>query len=57
MTNENELFETDENEQVSIAKNEDVEFSEALADEADMEALERAEAADERQENGSTICR
>ena len=34
-----------------IGKNEDVEFSEALADEDDLEAVERAEAADARQEN------
>ncbi|GAA3403617.1 YfhD family protein [Paenibacillus hodogayensis] len=33
------------------AKNEDVEFSEALADEDDREAAERAAAADERQHN------
>lgn len=41
-----------ENEVLPIAKSEDVEFSEALADADDREALERAEAADERQENG-----
>lgn len=32
-------------------KNEDVEFSESLADENDREAAERAEAADSRQRN------
>ena len=36
---------------IPIAENEDVEFSEAYADEDDMEALERAEAADRRQKN------
>lgn len=40
-----------ENEQMEIARNEDVEFSEALADAADLEAAERAQEADERQEN------
>ncbi|MBD2863896.1 YfhD family protein [Paenibacillus oceani] len=44
---ENEI----ENEQLEIARNEDVEFSESLADAADLEAAERAQAADERQEN------
>ncbi|MEF3304538.1 YfhD family protein [Paenibacillus sp. GYB003] len=34
-----------------IGKNEDVEFSEALADSDDREANRRAEAADERQQN------
>jgi len=34
-----------------IAKNEDVEFSIDEADQADLEALARAEAADARQEN------
>lgn len=38
-------------EPVSTGKNEDVEFSEALADEDDLEAVERAEAADRRQQN------
>ncbi|WP_199624721.1 YfhD family protein [Paenibacillus alkalitolerans] len=33
-----------------IAKNEDVEFSRDLADADDLEAAERAEAADRRQE-------
>jgi len=33
-----------------VAKNEDVEFSRELADEDDLEALERMEAADRRQE-------
>ncbi|MBB3108967.1 hypothetical protein FHS18_001019 [Paenibacillus phyllosphaerae] len=33
-----------------IGKNEDVEFSEELADEADREAMKRAEAADARAE-------
>ncbi|WP_274363238.1 YfhD family protein [Paenibacillus thermotolerans] len=33
-----------------IAKNEDVEFSRELADEEDMEAMKRMEAADRRQE-------
>ncbi|MGN7380413.1 MULTISPECIES: YfhD family protein [unclassified Paenibacillus] len=34
-----------------IARNEDVEFSRELADEDDLEALARAEAADERAES------
>lgn len=38
--------------QLPVAKNEDVEFSEALADADDREAVERAEAADSRQQNG-----
>lgn len=38
------------NECLPIAKNEDVEFSEALADEDDLEAMKRAEEADRRQE-------
>ena len=33
-----------------VAKNEDVEFDGELADEDDLEALERAKAADRRQE-------
>ncbi|WJH33010.1 YfhD family protein [Paenibacillus sp. CC-CFT747] len=33
-----------------VDHNEDVEYSEALADEDDREAAERAEAADQRQE-------
>ena len=33
-----------------VEKNEDVEFSEEAADRDDMEALQRAEAADDRQE-------
>ncbi|MFK7693506.1 YfhD family protein [Paenibacillus sp. HJGM_3] len=36
--------------QLPIGKNEDVEFSEALADENDREAQQRAEEADERAE-------
>lgn len=39
------------NEQFPAGKNEDVEFSEALADADDLEAAERAEAADNRQQN------
>ncbi|WP_328699937.1 YfhD family protein [Chengkuizengella marina] len=34
-----------------IAKNEDVEFSESLADEDDLEAQKRAKEADQRQIN------
>ncbi|HZG76911.1 MAG TPA: YfhD family protein [Paenibacillus sp.] len=44
---------TDANEQarrLPVAKNEDVEFSRELADEDDLEALERMHAADRRQE-------
>lgn len=40
-----------ETEQLPIAKNEDVAFSLKVADEDDLEALARAEAADRRQEN------
>ncbi|HZG84157.1 MAG TPA: YfhD family protein [Paenibacillus sp.] len=36
--------------QLPIGKNEDVEFSRELADEDDLEALERMEAADRRQQ-------
>ncbi|TLS53747.1 YfhD family protein [Paenibacillus antri] len=36
--------------QLPIGKNEDVEFSRELADEDDLEALERMHAADRRQE-------
>lgn len=36
--------------QLPVAKNEDVEFSEELADEADREAARRAAAADQRNE-------
>lgn len=46
-----EQVEANENEPFPIGKNEDVEFSEALADEDDLEAVERAEAADNRQQN------
>ncbi|WP_408635325.1 YfhD family protein [Paenibacillus selenitireducens] len=37
--------------QLPISKNEDVEFALEAADEDDLEALERAKAADARQEN------
>ena len=37
--------------QLPIAKNEDVEFSREMADEDDVEANNRAKAADQRQEN------
>lgn len=37
--------------ELPTAKNEDVEFSEELADQADREANARAQAADRRQEN------
>lgn len=53
MTNqENNPMNAGQNRQknLPIAKNEDVEFSRELADEDDMEALERMEAADSRQE-------
>ncbi|TMV43833.1 YfhD family protein [Paenibacillus mesophilus] len=46
-----EQVEANENEALPIGKNEDVDFSEALADEDDLEAVERAEAADNRQQN------
>jgi len=36
--------------QLPVGKNEDVEFSRELADEDDLEALERMHAADRRQE-------
>lgn len=36
--------------QLPVAENEDVEFSEELADEADRKAAQRAAAADERNE-------
>jgi hypothetical protein len=39
-----------EERKLPVAKNEDVEFSRELADEEDLEALERMEAADARQE-------
>ncbi|CAM3438192.1 YfhD family protein [Marinicrinis lubricantis] len=39
-----------QNQQLPIGKNEDVEFSIEAADEDDLEALKRAEAADARQE-------
>ncbi|MDF2725040.1 MAG: YfhD-like protein [Paenibacillus sp.] len=54
MNRENEHFEKaalERNAAMPTAKNEDVEFSESLADAEDLEALERAEAADARQEN------
>ncbi len=38
------------NRQLPIAKNEDVEFASELADQADVEARERAADADERQQ-------
>lgn len=53
MTNENNNAMNagqNRNNKLPIAKNEDVEFSRELADEEDMEALERMEAADRRQE-------
>ncbi|MCI3923225.1 YfhD family protein [Paenibacillus sp. TRM 82003] len=46
-TNNNE---EGKNNKLPVAKNEDVEFSRELADDEDMEALERMEAADRRQE-------
>lgn len=36
--------------ELPVAKNEDVEFAAELADEDDLEAQQRAEAADDRQE-------
>ncbi|WP_371320131.1 YfhD family protein [Chengkuizengella axinellae] len=39
------------NKNLPISKNEDVEFSEELADEEDMKAQERAAEADHRQNN------
>ena len=40
-----------ENQKLPVAKNEDVEYSRELADADDLEAVERMEAADRRQEN------
>ncbi|UJF35054.1 YfhD family protein [Paenibacillus hexagrammi] len=45
MTKQNE-----QNNQLPVAKNEDVEFSSEIADRDDMEAVQRAHAADARQE-------
>ncbi|WNR46362.1 YfhD family protein [Paenibacillus roseipurpureus] len=39
------------NRNLPVAKQEDVEFSSEVADRDDFEAAERAEAADQRQEN------
>jgi len=41
-----------ENKRLPIGRNEDVEYSEELADADDLEAQERAEAADRRQTGG-----
>ncbi|MGM0880663.1 MAG: YfhD family protein [Bacillota bacterium] len=49
MTDKND-FEKINFAQLPIAKNEDVEFSEELADEADRQAARRAAAADQRNE-------
>ncbi|WP_082083924.1 YfhD family protein [Paenibacillus beijingensis] len=48
MTTGREPNKRDPLEELTKAKNEDVEFSAALADEDDLEAVERAKAADER---------
>ena len=50
MTDQNRNNQRQQNEQLPVTVNEDVEFAEALADEEDLEAVERAEAADCRQE-------
>ncbi|MFC0212040.1 YfhD family protein [Paenibacillus chartarius] len=42
---------SDNNRELPIGKNEDVEFAKDMADEDDLEALERAHEADARQEN------
>ncbi|SCW48081.1 YfhD-like protein [Paenibacillus tianmuensis] len=47
---ENERQANQANRQLPIAKNEDVEFASELADQADVEARERAADADERQQ-------
>lgn len=47
MKNNNER---DDRRKLPVGKNEDVEFSRELADQEDMEALERMEAADRRQQ-------
>lgn len=44
-----------QNEDLPISRNEDVEFSMELADEDDLEALERAEAADRRAEQEGSV--
>ncbi|RJE89864.1 YfhD family protein [Paenibacillus sp. 1011MAR3C5] len=48
MTNEHNELENVNFGQLPISKNEDVEFSEELADEADRKAQQRAKEADER---------
>lgn len=53
MATEREMGKEEFNRALPIARNEDVEFSEALADEDDLEAAERAKAADERAERRS----
>lgn len=40
----------DNEKRLAVGKNEDVEFSEALADQEDRKAFERADAAEKRQE-------
>ncbi|PYI51841.1 YfhD family protein [Paenibacillus flagellatus] len=52
MTESNAYNAETNEQQLPVGKNEDVEYSEMLADAADREAAERAEAADNRQENG-----
>jgi hypothetical protein len=44
------MKETNEGKKLPIAKNEDVEFSRERADQDDLEAVERMEAADQRQQ-------
>jgi hypothetical protein len=51
VSQENKGRNRQENQKLPIAKNQDVEFSMDLADEEDLKALERAEAADKRQDD------
>ncbi|GKU79734.1 YfhD family protein [Paenibacillus sp. L3-i20] len=50
MTNDNKDLEKQNFAELPIGKNEDVEFSEELADEADRKAHQRANEADQRAE-------
>lgn len=47
--NNGRTMQSEMNEELPVAQNENVEFSETLADEDDREAQERARAADQRQ--------
>jgi hypothetical protein len=50
MVAEQQNLQKPQRQELPIAKNEDVEYSSKLADEDDVEAVERAEAADTRQQ-------